>query len=72
MRPYEIDRAKCSLAGEFTLSAWASELGLKPGWWPHYCHVPGFGNFTLAQILRDGAHVYRVPASKFTFTIYND
>lgn len=67
---------KCDKAGDYTFSAWASDLGLKPGQWPKRLQVSGFGFgfgvFQHEKVLRDGSRIYRVPASKFTFTIYND
>jgi len=62
--------------GDWTLAAYASKLGLVAGrrYTPHFPNtvfIDGLGTFTLEQILRDGARLYRRGASKFTFTIYN-
>jgi hypothetical protein len=58
--------------GDFTLSAFASDLGLKPGEFPAAPFIDGFGTFALDYVTKDGSHVYRRGASKFTFTIFND
>ena len=61
-----------TLIGEYSYSAWASDLGLKPGEFPATYFIEGVGTLTLEHINRDGAHIYRKGASKFTLTIFND
>jgi len=67
-----ITKADYSLTGDYTLSAFASDLGLAPGQWPLHFWIQGFGTFQHEKVLRDGARRFRVPNTKFTFTIYND
>jgi hypothetical protein len=67
-----ITKNDCTLTGEFTLSAFASDLGLKPGDFPAAPFIDGYGTFLLEYVTKDGSHVYRRGASKITFTIYND
>jgi hypothetical protein len=61
------------MIGGFTLSAYASDLGLKPGEFPVAFSVQGFaGAFSLEYQTKDGSHVYWLTGTKYTFTIYND